>query len=174
MTVGAVSGISYVYTSNYQTEYFSSSISESRLNDLMKQYGVLQTGNQDTDMKALFQAMYNYYSQSAAATAKSPANPTGPSQAQLAANAPWAPLMMRIGLSATGNLSNDYSAFMSKIHAMEAGTKSSGEKQSLTRLEQQASSFFVQPQSSPQAEQAPAKASGADIKVMVNRAYMLS
>jgi len=168
MTVGAVSG-TYFYTTDYQTQFFSSSISTGRLNDLMKQYGVLQTGDQNTDLKALFTAMYNYSSQSISAANK--ASNAQATQPQQAATIEWAPLMQQIGLTATGNLENDYAAFMVQINLLEGAAQTPEAKANLAKIEQQAPSVFVQAQgSTPSAKQV----SGVDIMAAMNRAFMLS
>lgn len=110
--VTAVSGVT-AYTGAYQSQFFSSTISPDQLYDLMKQYGVLETGDEYTDTKNLYQAMYNYYSQVMNSTTYEIPNQSNKS------TVPWAHLMEQIGLLPTGDMNKDYSAFMAKINELQ-------------------------------------------------------
>lgn len=160
MTVGAVSGI-YQYSSAAQTQFFSITASSERIAELMTYYGIKETGDDYTDMRALYQAMYNSYTQSASSSINAQESNRPQPQAQTPA---WAPLMAQVGLPTTGDLQKDYAAFMNKISQLEAAAGSDkSKKASAENLAIQAQSAFV----------APAQAQGAD-NSMFSGAMILS
>lgn len=169
MTVGAVNGV-YQYTGSYESQFFSGTVSSDKLNALMKEYGIQQTGDEYADTKALFQAMYNYFSRFGIPTTEDK-----PSQVQLAMNAPWAPLMSQVGLTATGELNKDYSSFLNKIDSLQGATSTSpSEKASLKELEQTAPYVFVQPpEQGLKTSSQNSELTGADILAQMNRAFLL-
>ncbi len=57
MVVGTVSANSYSSIEQYR--YFSISVSDARLKQLMKDYGIQVTGDADQDLQALYKAMYD-------------------------------------------------------------------------------------------------------------------
>lgn len=160
MIVGAINKV-YSYTTSYQSQFFSSAISNDQLNTLMQQFGVLQTGDQYTDLQALYQAMYNYYSMYGTP------NTQPQQQMQNQNNIPWAPLMQQVNLPTTGNLNTDYAAFKDKITSLQANPSSGI---NIGELEQEASTAFVQPKE-PQAAQP--QLSGSDIIAQLNKAFIL-
>lgn len=182
MTIGAVSSVNsyYQYSSSVQYNYFSTTVSADRLQDLMKQYGIQQTGDPDADIRALYQVMYS----TAAADVQynTPAKEvkhkehSQPTEAAASTDVPWATLMNQVGLSATGDLATDYLAFSNKIAVMQASATTPQQKADISQLVAQATIVFVQPESTQAAPQTqtsyqPQKASGADITAMLNRLY---
>lgn len=182
MTIGAVSSVNsyYQYSSSVQYNYFSTTVSAERLQDLMKQYGIQQTGNPDADIRALYQAIYGAAAADAqyntpAKEVKHKEKPQA-TEAAVSTEVPWATLMNQVGLSATGDLDTDYTAFCNKIAVMQASATTPQQKADISQLVAQATIVFVQPEStqaSPQTQTSyqPQKASGADITAMLNRLY---
>lgn len=166
MTVGAVNGV-YQYSATSQLRIFPTSVSSDRISDLMKEYGVLQTGDEYTDLRALYQAMYNYYSQQTAAAA---ASANSSYMAQVGKNSPWSPLMEAVGLKATGNLNYDYDKFNQKMVSLEDNTNSQSDRAKLDKLNQQAPYVFTQ---SAQIQNDNRQAVGADIVAAINRAMLI-
>ena len=168
MTVGTATPINS-YSSINQAQFFTGTVSNDRLSALMKEYGVQPTGNEYNDLQSLYKAMYNYFSQYGTPSASNLSSQ--PSQAQQAANAPWAPLMKQVGLSATGDLKSDYAAFLAKVSALQGNTSATqSEKTSLQDTEKAATYAFVQP--SQMQAQAP-QLSGADIVAQLNKAFLV-
>lgn len=182
MTIGAVSSINsyYQYSSSVQYSYFGTTISEARLQQLMKDYGIQQTGDAYTDIKTLYQVMYgsaaaNVQENTPAKEVKHKQNPQS-TEAAASTNVPWATLMNQVGLSATGDLATDYQAFSNRISAMQAGATTPQQKADISQLVAEATVVFVQPESTQAAPQTQTtyqmqKASGADITAMLNRLY---
>lgn len=166
MTVGAVNGV-YQYNSNAIFQMFSVSVSPDRINELMKKYGVMATGNEYTDLRALFQAMFNYFSRQ---IDNSLSNPSGQVAQQAASAVPWAPLMHAVGLKPTGNLYDDHNKFNVKINELEKTSYGNSDKEYYKGLKKEAPYVFVEPHQAPPA--AP-QASGAEIMAAMNRMLLV-
>lgn len=162
MTIGAVNGV-YQYTSSNQVQFFNGTISNDKLNYLMQQYGITQTGNSYTDMKALYSAMHGYFSQYGAIDPSQGSNQ--PSQAQI----PWAGLMNNIGLQVTGQIDKDYSSFKNTVDFLTANAKTPNEKAIMQQLSMQAQSVFIAPRTQ---ENDRPTLSGADILAQMNKAFI--
>lgn len=186
MTIGAVSSInSYRYSTSVEYKYFGTTFSDQNLQDLMRQYGIIQTGDSDVDLKALYQAMYSSAtSQATAASASKNSHLAKPEEiqaqaAQNANNVPWATLMNQVGLSPTGDLATDLTAFNNKISQMMASATTQQEKANLYQLAAEASIVFVQPESvsqsnvSVQSSSLSHSISGADIMARLNKLMMV-
>lgn len=193
IAISAYSNNMYAYSSNVVYEYFGTNISGKQLQDLMEQYGIYQTGDSDTDIKALYDAMYadakNQVNSSQPSTSTNNTQKTQPSNQGAgvsdSSNVPWANLMSQVGLFATGNLTTDYEAFSDKISKMiSSATLSQQDRANIAQLIAEASMVFVQPNSSTQASSASAQAqqpaqtvqpiSGADIMAQLNKMIMLA
>lgn len=186
MTIGAVSSInSYRYSTSVEYKYFGTTFSDQSLQDLMRQYGIIQTGDSDVDLKALYQAMYSSATtQAKGVNASKNSHQVKPeeNQAQAAQNAnnvPWATLMNQVGLSPTGDLATDLGAFNNKISQMMASATTQQEKANLYQLAAEASIVFVQPESASQSNTSVQSSSlshlisGADIMARLNKLMMV-
>ena len=170
------------YSSPYQYQYFGTTVSNERLKTLMERYGITQTGD-SSDIQALYEAMYSEASSEVdSANAYQYRQELASSQAAQAAastNIPWASLMSRVGLTATGDLETDYEKFSTKIFEMQASGAASQQDQAyISQLISQASVVFVQssePQSqtSPQAQMPSDLTTGAEIQSLLNKMYIL-
>lgn len=189
MTVGAVSSTT-IYSSSLQYKYFHTVLSESQVQDLLRKYGILPSGNADTDLDNLYNIMYAQASKDASEAIGSLASTQQqqPQQQktkqveQSSQELPWATLMSQVALTATGDLDKDYASFNEKISLMSASATTPQDKANVAQLQAQASIVFVQntqqtakkvtpiAQSNTQAE-AP---TGADIMAMLNRMYFLA
>lgn len=183
MSISAISS-NYSYFEKYQTQFFGGTISVSQFEYLMQKYGITPTSDSYKDVQALYQAMSKAADAevmgSVATQGPQQAPPNTQAEAQSASNCPWASLMSRIGLAATGELGNDLAAFNSKLSAMQAsGAASNQDKALIAQLSAEAASVFVPQvqatQQSPQSQQVQAQAvSGADIRAQLNRLYFFS
>jgi len=195
MTVGAVTPYQYATSYNYdatsQYKFFGTTVSNERLQQLMQQYGIMQTGDSQIDLDALFQAMYpNAVSDvtSAAQSSQAPQKTEGPekntkTQEAAATEVPWANLMGQVGLVATGDLATDYEAFNTKLTAMQLSATTPEQKATIGLLQAESTIVFVAPSDSstaataassssekqqPQAQSQP-NISGADIQAQLNK-----
>lgn len=175
MTVGFVTPIQYSSIEQYR--YFSASVSDIRLQNLMVEYGIQITGDADQDLQALYSAMYSEAASDVAYQAPVVSNQPVQQQNQppQTTNVPWANLMNLVGLSPMGDLSTDYAAFNNRIQAMSASATSAQDKANIAQLQAEAQVVFVQPsqgqQQSPQ--QSPPTISGAQITAMLNQLFMV-
>lgn len=167
MTVGAVSSsYSYSYATSFQYQYFGTVVSDERIQELMQQYGIQQTGDKQDDLQALYKAMLSSAQINAAnASAQQPVQANAQS-----ASAPWATLMNQVGLSVSGDFSTDYQTFNSKISTMQLSATSAHDKAIINQLVAEAQIVFVPP-SAPSGNTR--MASGADILAQLNKMYML-
>lgn len=187
MTIGAVSSVSlYQYATSVEYQYFGTTFSDQTLQSLMDQYGIVQTGDSVIDIYALYQAMSSAVT--ATNDAKAASNPqrsddkSQPAIVQDPSNAPWANLMNQIGLSPTGNLSTDLTAFINKIQFMQTMATSQQDKASLYQLEAEANIVFAQPYQQIQSVSSPQQSSshsqpnisGADIMAQLNKIILFS
>lgn len=192
MTVGAILSldpVKYAYSTNTEYKYFGSTVSEERLNDLMSKYGVQQTGDSETDLRALYTALYRESAlelegaQSSSNNANSQrVEQSQPTQAQNSSNVPWATLMGQVGLITTGDFETDLNAFSEKIGLMQSSATSAQDKAIINQLVAQAEVVFVQPeQSTAQAASSqiqnapqPQQISGADIQAQLNKLFLVT
>lgn len=185
MTIGAIS--SSYYSQPTQDLYLGTSVSNTQIHDLMKEYGLYETGNTAFDLQQLHKAMYSKASsdlEAARAAANQQAQAlqqnSQPTGAQNASNVPWAALMNQVGLSATGDLETDIQSFNNKISAMQLSATSPKDKASINLLEAEASIVFVQQDQSTtgasqiQTSNSSSSVSGADIVAQLNKMYVVS
>ncbi len=177
MTVGAVSSINYasMYSTSVEYNYFGATISSSKLQALMQQYGIKQTGDSETDLRALYNAMYADAQVQATAQASS-ASSSSTQQSQAQSSVPWANIMAQVGLSATGELGTDLEAFNQKINEMQvsfAAVQSQEGMAFVNQLSAEAAVVFVQQtQSANVSTSQPAQASGSDITALLNKMFV--
>lgn len=133
MTVGAVNGV-YQYTYNYVNQFFDVNVSNARINELMKSFHIIPTGNQYEDLNALFRAMFNYYSQYGA-----------PAQNKTNTPIPWTPLMQKVGLTPTGDLNTDHSAFMVRIDQLQNIARNGSQESKTEELVNESYNVFISP-----------------------------
>lgn len=190
MNIGAIgtNSISSLYSTSTEYKYFGTTISSDRLQDLMERYGIIQTGDSETDLRALYQAMMGdavselKNAQTATNTRSKVGEPSQLTQAQNASNVPWATLMGQIGLSVTGDFATDYQAFNSKISVMNASATTPQDKASINQLVAQATVVFIQPSQStaqasslqPQGQNSQPQFTGADIQAQLNRLFLVT
>ena len=162
MTIPAINGI-YDYGATYQRQFFGSTISPKKLNELMEEYNIRQTGDAYTDIKELYRAMYGDYSQQATVAA----NAQYASQ-KATMRFPWEEVMAKIGLAATGDYEKDKAAFESALRQLTQIAQ--GEQQAyLAQLQYEGRTAFNA--TAPQSPDAP-NVSGYDIIAQVNRAFI--
>lgn len=182
MSVASISA-NPLYTLSLQCQYFGTSISESKIKDLMAEYGIKPSGNPSYDVQALYDAMYTE-ARSEVKKAQSSSNVQAPQQKEApevignTASVPWANLMSQVGVPLTGTFEGDYNSFNQRINAMSIAATTQQEKASIDQLMAEAGIVFVQPQQSvdiPSQGQPPIpkQASGADILAQLNRMYLL-
>lgn len=192
LAISAYSNNMYVYSSSVVYEYFGTNIPGQQLQALMEQYGIIQTGNSDADIKALYEAMCtdakNQVESSRPSSTNNPQKAQPGNQeagASGSSNVPWANLMNQVGLYATGNLTADYQEFSNKISKMlSSATLSQQDRANIAQLIAEASVVFVQPNSATQASSASAQpqhssqavqaVTGADITAQLNKMIMLA
>lgn len=178
-----------LYSTSLQYKYFSAYISEDRLNDLLEKYGIISTGDRDKDLDTLHRLMYaeavKEVEDAQGASNQTPKVKQANNQAIESATSnevPWANLMTQVGLSATGDLNEDYIAFMNQIQLMKrSGASSQSDKAYIDQLMAQASVVFVQPETiqtssakAPSASTpAPQQPSGVDILAQLNKMYIV-
>lgn len=183
MTVGAISS-TYTYSTSVQYQYFGTTVSNDRIQDLMKQYGIKQTGDEEYDVQALYEAMMSAASSEAQNTQsisnQGQVQQSQQTDAQNASNVPWADLMEQVGLSVTGNYDDDYDAFNSQIQTMKMSAVNPQQLASISQLEAQASVVFVKSDqsasqgASQSSQNSSVSVSGADILAMLNKMYVYS
>lgn len=186
MYVGALNS----YSSAVQYKYFAATISASRLDDLLRRYGIQKTGDEDKDLDNLHQVMSDVAIKELAQAQGMPSEPQKaqkPDQATQSAastEVPWASLMSQVGLFASGNLDTDYISFMNQVSLMKVSAgASSQDKANIEQLMAQASVVFVAQNQPAQVNQpttsstdnssAPQQISGVDILARLNKMYML-
>lgn len=174
MIIGAVISV-YQYSTAYESALFGTTVSDDRLNALMQQYGITQTGDSYTDLKALYNAMYGE-AESKATAASSNRQPGQPLTTDTK-NVPWVNLMSQVGLSATGIVAVDYSAFNERLFTMQGAARTKQDEADIAALSAQANVVFNQ-----QTQQTditstgstrPQAISGADIVAQLNKTLLL-
>jgi hypothetical protein len=185
MTIGAISSLTSTvsYSTATEYEYFGTTFSDSEIQQLLSRYGITQTGNSDTDLRALYEAMYSQAKTSANSAIPSVQNQNTQqnTQVQNSSNVPWANLMSQVQLTATGDLKTDYKAFTEKINTIEQTFSTNSSTAGLAyvnQLNSEAQIVFSQSaQASTPTNQTPeiqkAIASGADIKSQLNRMLII-
>lgn len=178
MTIGAVSSI---YTPSVQYQYFGTSISPDRIQELMRRYGIMPSGNADHDLQALYQAMYSTASSDVKATENAGFQPPQkqPPLPEVIGNTalvPWANLMSQVGIPLTGTYEGDYNAFTQKINAMSLSATDQQQIASVDQLKAEAGLVFVKP-TQPNLPKEPQKSAqheitGADIIAQLNRMFI--
>lgn len=192
MTVGAVSSTT-IYSNSLQYKYFHTVLSDAQVQDLLRNYGILPSGDADIDLDNLYNVMYAQASKDATEAAGSiastqqtqtPQNTQSTQTTQSSTEVPWATLMSQVGLTATGDLDKDYASFNEKISLMSASATTPQDRANVAQLEAQANIVFVQPTQTAQASNsnqsntqgamatATATATGADIVAMLNKLYL--
>lgn len=156
----------YQYTTAYMQKVFGSAISISNLNYLMRDFGVNQTGDEQTDLQALYSAMRSYYANNTEVTSA-----MAGSNQMSQTNRPWEVLMQQVGLTPVGDVQIDYAKFQDAVKLMISQAVRPEEKQYFLGLLAQGQSVFnvrisAQPTPAP-------SVSGADILANMNRAFML-
>lgn len=187
MSVGAISSNTYYYSPSVQYQYFGTTVSESRIQDLMEMYGIKQTGDAEYDMRALYNAMYSQTSgeltsAQAAYNQSQQVQENPQTDAQNPSNVPWANLMGQVGLPVIGEYNTDYDAFNLQIFSMKMAAAGNPQQlASVAQLEAQASVVFVEPnqsedqsasQGTSQSSQNTVSVSGYDILAALNKMYI--
>lgn len=186
MIVSSVSS-NFYYSPSVQYEYFGTTVSESRIQDLMRMYGIEQSGDSEYDMRALYSAMYSMASNQldalqAVYNRQQQVQESDETKAQDSGSVPWADLMGQVGLPVTGVYDTDYDAFNMQIFSMKmSAAKDPQQLASVAQLEAQASVVFVKPdqsadQSASQGTSLPSTASvsGYEILAALNKMYIYS
>lgn len=184
MIVSAI-GSNFYYSPSVQYEYFGTSVSESRIQDLMSMYGINQTGDSEYDMRALYDAMYSLASNEldalqAVYNRQQQVQESDETEAQDSASVPWADLMGQVGLPVTGVYETDHDAFDMQIFSMKMSAVGNPQQlASVAQLEAQASVVFVKSnpsadQSAPEGTSLPSTASvsGYEILAALNKMYI--
>lgn len=166
MTIGAISSTN-IYSTALQYQYFGTDISDDKIKDLMRTYGIMTTGNAEFDIQSLYDAM----SAAASGNLKNAQQPSAPEVTGTTANVPWADLMNQVGLSPMGDLDTDYNAFNQQIYLMQISATSPQEKANVAQLQAQAAIVFIDQSSG--SSQKP-QISGADILAQLNKLYLMS
>lgn len=167
MVVSAIDDTN-MYFQKYQYQVFGQVISATKFRALMRQYGVRETGNAYLDVQALYKAM------SSTATnlvdGKLPKNSVEPQAIA------WAALMSRVGLSASGDFSEDYNRFNSKVDEMNKSAQGNSIIQAnVSQLRAEAAVVFTDAAKNILAQQGVPQptASALDIKTMLDKMYYL-
>lgn len=182
MTVSAISS-NFYYSPSVQYEYFGTTVSESRIQDLMRMYGIEQTGDSEYDMRALYNVMYSVASNEldaiqAVYNRQQQVQESDETEAQDSASVPWADLMGQVGLPVTGVYETDHDAFNMQIFSMKMSAVGNPQQlASVAQLEAQASVVFVkQDQSASEGTSLPStgSVSGYEILAALNKMYIYS
>lgn len=174
MSVGAISGNSY--TTVLQYRYFDTSISDNQILSLMKRYGISPSGNRDTDLEALYNAMYSDAKNIVASNlsnAQQAQKDKAQSAQQTLSDVPWAQLMTQAGLHVSGDYKKDYQAFNDKIFQMKLSAASPKDYAMISQFVSQAAIVFTPPSSVTEGSSPLPSAIGADITAMLNKMYFL-
>lgn len=170
MTIGAIS--SYNYSSSYQISFFGTSISASRIAELMDKYNIEQTGDQYADLQALYNAMAAEATQTAvkASTQNSTEKKVETNQAP-----PWSNIMAQVGLELTGSKETDHYNFNQRISQLLTSATTPQNKATIQQLQAEAAIVFTQQlQESDSSTKTKSNASGADILAQINKMFLMS
>jgi len=176
MSIGAVSSINR-YSRAYESALFGTTVSNQRLDELMQEYGIIQTGDSYVDLLELYNAMYKaaQTTVTAAATKRQTGRPPEPITTNTIA-VPWQSLMVQVGLETTGDVAVDYAAFNRQIFFMQGAVRSKQDEADIAALFAQANiSFNQQTQQMGITGSGATKLpsiSGADIVAQMNRMFM--
>lgn len=174
MTVGVVSRV-YQYSTSYESAIFGATVSDSELNSLMQEYGVIQTGDNYTDLMALYNAMYGGAKTAVEALAAEKQQKDQPITTNTT-NVPWESLMSQVGLRTTGDVTVDYSAFNKQLSLMQGAARSKQDEADIATLAAQASVVFNQQTQqndiTASGNSKPQSISGADIVAQLNKMFI--
>lgn len=156
MTVGAINTGSsrHLYSTYTEYQYFGTTVSQERLNDLMARYGIQQTGNSDEDLRALYVALYRESiveleeEKSTEMSVNQNSQSTQANQTETTTEVPWSTIMGQVGLMVTGDYDADYAAFETRINSMQYAAVTQQEKASIDQLIAEAAVAFVPPEQS--------------------------
>ncbi len=174
MSVGAIRG--NYYTPLIQYRYFDTSISDNQILSLLQKYGISPSGNRDTDLSALYDAMYSDAKNivvSNVNNAQQAQKDQAQSAQQTPSDAPWAKLMYQTGLHVSGDYKKDHLAFTDKILEMKKSAATPQNQAMISQLVSQAAIVFTPPNSASESSSPLPSATGADITAMLNRLYFL-
>lgn len=166
MTIGAISSTN-IYSTAIQYQYFGTDISDDKIKDLMRAYGIMTTGDAKFDIQSLYDAM----KAAANGNLNNAQQQSAPEVTGTIANVPWADLMNQVGLSPIGDLETDYNAFTQQINLMQISAASPQEKANVAQLQAQAGIVFID-QSSGSSQKS--QISGANILAQLNKMYLMS
>lgn len=172
MSVGAISG--NLYTPVMQYRYFDTSISDNQILSLMQQYGISPSGDRDSDLDALYNAMYSD-AKGIVANNVNNAQQAQKDKAQSAQQTPsdvsWANLMTQAGLHVSGDYKKDYQEFTDKIFQMKLSAASPKDYAMISQFVSQAAIVFTPPNSASESSSPLPSVTGADITAMLNKIY---
>ena len=175
MTIGAISSV-YTYSTSYQSSIFGSTYSNERLNQLMRQYGIIQTGDEYTDLVALYNAMHGDAKTKIEAAAAQKAGQNEPISTNTS-KVPWQSLMAQVGLQTTGNVSVDYEAFNRRLFQMQGAARSKQDEADIYALMNQGNIVFndqtQQNDITASGATKPQAISGAEILAQMNKMFAL-
>ncbi len=165
----------YSYFQKYQYKFFGETIPAEKFEFLMRKYGIKSSGDRYKDINALYQAMYSEANVEVIGNIASVQQESQAIDAGNSTNIPWANLMSRIGLTATGDLAIDYERFNAKISAMQSSAAASQQQKALiNELLAEAKIVFVQKSLITQNSKHSQQITGADIQAQLNRLYFFS
>lgn len=174
MSVRAISG--NYYTPVIQYRYFDTTISDNQILSLMQQYGISPSGDRDSDLEALYNAMYSDAKNIVANNvnnAQQAQKDKAQSAQQTPSDVPWAKLMYQAGLHVSGDYKKDYQAFTDKILEMKKSAATPQNQAMISQLVSEAAIVFIPPSSSSESAGSLPSATGADITAMLNKLYFL-
>lgn len=172
MSVGAIS--SNLYTPVMQYRYFDTSISDNQILSLMQQYGISPSGNRDSDLEALYNAMYSDAKGIVANNvnnAQQAQKDKAQSAQQTSSDVPWANLMYQAGLHVSGDYKKDYQTFTDKIFQMKLSVTTAQDQAMISQFVSQAAIVFVQPNAASEGSSPLPSTTGADVMAMLNKMY---
>lgn len=174
MSVSAIG--SNLYTPVSQYRYFDTTISDNQILSLMRQYGISPSGDRDSDLEALYNAMYTDAKNIVASNvnnAQQAQKDKAQSAQQTPTDVPWAMLMYQAGLHVSGEYKKDYQAFTDKILEMKKSAATPQNQAMISQLVSQATIVFVRPNNEAEGSDSLPTATGADITAMLNKLYFL-
>lgn len=174
MLVGSVNIT--LYPNAMQYRYFDTTISDNQILSLMRKYGISPSGDRDSDLEALYSAMYPYAKEMVAnnvENAQQAQQNKAQSAQQVPSDVPWAKVMYQAGLHVSGDHKKDYQAFTDKILEMKKSAATPQNQAMISQLISEAEIVFTPPSSSSESAGSLPSATGADITAMLNKLYFL-
>lgn len=174
MSVSAIGG--NYYTPVIQYRYFDTTISDNQILSLLRQYGISPSGDRDSDLEALYNAMYTDAKNIVASNvnnAQQAQKDKAQSAQQAPTDVPWAMLMYQAGLHVSGEYKKDYQAFTDKILEMKKSATTPQNQAMISQLASQAEIVFVRSNNEVEGHGSLPSATGADITAMLNKLYFL-